>query len=81
MKPQAPLGVAEQAKSCDPGTARCRMLRAALTSTAPCPKKYARCRNRDIAAIKSIDCPLKYPRCRKAGSARPRNAWVGRPGR
>ncbi len=55
----------ERAKSCDPKRLDCRLLRRALASPAPCPRKYSRCRNREIAATKSIECPLKFPRCRR----------------
>lgn len=58
----------ERAKNCNPKSRDCRLLRQALGSPAPCPRKYRRCRNRDIAQTKSIDCPLKFPRCRNAGA-------------
>ena len=55
----------ERAKKCDPRRTECRMLRQALASTVPCPRKYRRCRDKDMAATKSIECPLKFPRCRQ----------------
>jgi hypothetical protein len=61
----------QQAKTCNPREARCRMLRVALSSSAICPKKYARCRTAEAAITKSVDCPLKYPRCRRGGRIRP----------
>ncbi len=70
LQQQPEISPAERAKTCDPRTLQCRMLRVALASPAPCPKKYARCRNSQTAAIKSVDCPLKYPRCRKRGISR-----------
>jgi len=61
----------ERAKKCNPKQAECRMLRQALASSVPCPRKYRRCRNKDIAATKSVECPLKFPRCRNGrGAAR-----------
>jgi murein L,D-transpeptidase YafK len=53
--------------NCGPNDRHCRVIKAALTSAVPCPRKYGRCRNPQVAAVKSIDCPLKYPRCRKRG--------------
>lgn len=60
-----------RAASCGPNDRHCRLIKTALTSSVPCPKKYGRCRNPQIAAVKSIDCPLKYPRCRKRGGGKP----------
>jgi murein L,D-transpeptidase YafK len=59
-----------RAASCGPQDRHCRVIKAALTSPVPCPRKYGRCRNPQIASVKSIDCPLKYPRCRKRGAGR-----------
>jgi murein L,D-transpeptidase YafK len=56
-----------RAANCGPGDRHCRVIKAALASSVPCPRKYGRCRNPQIASVKSIDCPLKYPRCRKRG--------------
>lgn len=68
---QRALSAQERAKACDPKRLDCRLLRQAIASKVPCPRKYSRCRNRDIAASKSIECPLKFPRCRKGrGAAR-----------
>jgi len=57
--------------NCGPNDRHCRVIKAALNSKVPCPRKYGRCRNPQIAAVKSIDCPLKYPRCRKRGGGKP----------
>ncbi len=54
----------ERARTCNPKQVECRLLRRALASSVPCPRKYGRCRNEDIAATKSVECPLKFPRCR-----------------
>jgi murein L,D-transpeptidase YafK len=59
--------VEERAANCGPRDRHCLLIKAALKSSVPCPRKYGRCRNPQIAAVKSIDCPLKYPRCRKKG--------------
>ncbi len=56
--------VEKSARSCDPKSVKCRLLRIAVKSSAICPKKYARCRTARAAYTKSVDCPLKYPRCR-----------------
>jgi murein L,D-transpeptidase YafK len=58
---------ATRAANCGPRDRHCRVIKAALKSTVPCPRKYGRCRNPQIAAVKSVDCPLKFPRCRKKG--------------
>jgi murein L,D-transpeptidase YafK len=62
------LSPQERAKNCDPRRVECRMLRMALASNVPCPRKYGRCRNKDGAATKSVECPLKFPRCRHGRS-------------
>ena len=49
----------------DLATGEQHLLRQALASSVPCPRKYRRCRDKDMAATKSIECPLKFPRCRK----------------
>jgi murein L,D-transpeptidase YafK len=65
------------ATKCSPRDRRCRLVKAALRSSAPCPSKYGRCRNPQVAAVKSIDCPLKFPRCRKsARSSQPAMATL-----
>jgi murein L,D-transpeptidase YafK len=56
-----------QAANCGPRDRHCLIVKAALKSSVPCPRKYGRCRNPQTAAVKSVDCPLKYPRCRKKG--------------
>jgi murein L,D-transpeptidase YafK len=56
-----------QAANCGPRDRHCLLVKAALKSSVPCPRKYGRCRNPQTAAVKSVDCPLKYPRCRKKG--------------
>jgi murein L,D-transpeptidase YafK len=58
------LSPQERARNCNPKQAECRLLRRALASSVPCPRKYGRCRNKELAATKSIECPLKFPRCR-----------------
>lgn len=63
--------VSERSANCGPRDRHCRLIKTALTSAVPCPKKYGRCRNPQVAAVKSIDCPLKYPRCRKRRGGRP----------
>ena len=62
---QRALTPQERAKRCDPRRVDCRMLRHALASPVPCPRKYRRCRDKDMAATKSVECPLKFPRCRQ----------------
>jgi murein L,D-transpeptidase YafK len=56
-----------QAANCGPRDRHCLLVKAALKSAVPCPRKYGRCRNPQTAAVKSVDCPLKFPRCRKKG--------------
>lgn len=68
--------VTERAAICGPNDRHCRLIKTAMTSAVPCPRKYGRCRNPQVAAVKSIDCPLKYPRCRKRGGGRPAVAGI-----
>jgi len=71
MTPRLPVilhqGADAQAANCGPRDRHCLIVKVALHSAVPCPRKYGRCRNPQIAAVKSVDCPLKYPRCRKTG--------------
>ncbi len=62
-----PQSVEAQAANCGSRDRHCLLVKAALKSSVPCPRKYGRCRNPQTAAVKSVDCPLKYPRCRKKG--------------
>ncbi len=65
VKVESPVKAVEhEARSCNPGSLKCRLLHVALHSPVICPKKYARCRSAKAAYTKSVDCPLKYPRCR-----------------
>jgi len=72
---QSPEEAAEEtARTCNSRDPKCRLLRVALTSHAPCPHKYARCRTAQAAYTKSADCPLKYPRCRWFMGPEPRHS-------